>query len=146
MAWTLPRSVAHILAENHYLGPLYRGLAWQDDFGVIIVTAPTARHIPQHWLELARWCIVSRVKNGGSQQWRSFYRALRKARPDITTVVSYSDPAQGHTGALYRACNWWYAPTWHRLRMPPSGSGSWDGVTTQTPKDRWIWEGTCTHV
>lgn len=139
MSWTLPRTVNHILTEKHYLGPLNRGVAWHDEYGVIIVSAPTARLIPGHWLELARWCITSSVKNAGSRQWAAFYRALRRARPDVTTVVSYSDPSVGHTGALYRACNWLYAPTWHRLRKPPSGGGSWDGVKVQTPKDRWVY-------
>jgi hypothetical protein len=52
--------------------------------------------------------------------------------------VSYSDPSVGHTGALYRACNWWWAPTWHRLRPPPSGNGSWSDGRVQSVKDRWI--------
>ena len=37
----------------------------------------------------------------------------------VSTVVSYSDPSAGHTGSLYRACNWIWAPTWLRLRPPP---------------------------
>lgn len=136
--WALPASVAHVLAEHHYLGSTKRGMAWRDDFGIIIVAPPTARHIPTGWLELVRWCITSREKNAGSRQWAAFVRALRKARPDVTTIVSYSDPSQGHTGALYRACNWLWAPTWHRLRPPPSGNGSWKPGEVQSVKDRWI--------
>jgi hypothetical protein len=135
--WTSPRMVNHILAEKHYLGPLERGIAWQDQFGIIIVTPPTSRRMPPAWLELARWCITSKEKNAGSRQWAAFARALRKVRPDITTVISYSDPSVGHTGALYRAANWWWAPTWHRLRPPPSGNGSWSSGR-QEIKDRWI--------
>jgi hypothetical protein len=55
-----------------------------------------------------------------------------------TTVVSYSDPSQGHTGALYRACGWLWAPTWHRLRPPPTGNGAWTEGKQQAVKDRWI--------
>jgi len=58
--------------------------------------------------------------------------------PEVTTCVSYSDPSVGHTGALYKACNWQWAPTWHRLKPPPTGNGSWDGQTQQSVKDRWI--------
>lgn len=137
MSWVPLASVASVLAANHYLGPIKRGTAWQDEFGVIVVTSPTSRRLPLHWLELARWCILSRETNSGSRQWAAFSRALRKLRPEVTTIVSYSDPSVGHTGALYRACNWWWAPTWHRLRPPPSGNGAWTDAR-QSQKDRWV--------
>jgi hypothetical protein len=54
------------------------------------------------------------------------------------TLVSYSDPSAGHTGSLYRACNWTWAPTWHRLRPPPTGNGNWGGGKSQAVKDRWV--------
>lgn len=135
--WCPPKHIARTLAEQHYLGPIDRGAAWIDEFGCIVISAPTSRRLPNHWIELARWCLLG-ATNGGSQQWKGFVRALRKARPDITTIVSYSDPDQGHTGALYRACNWWWAPTWHRLRPPPTGNGSWVNDKQQSVKDRWV--------
>lgn len=138
MSWTSCRSITGMLAEHHYLGPVDRGVAWQDQFGAIIVASPTARRLPGHWLELVRWCLVRRVPNDGSQQWAAFVRALRTLRPDVTTIVSYSDPSQGHTGALYRACNWWWAPTWHRLRPPPTGNGAWTEGKQESVKDRWV--------
>lgn len=111
--------VADLLREQHYLGPIGRGLAWRDERGALVIANPTARRLPQDtWAELVRWCILGRVKNAGSQQWAAAVRALRVERPELTTIVSYSDPSQGHTGALYRACNWLWAPTWHRLRPP----------------------------
>jgi len=64
-------------------------------------------------------------------------RWLNLHHPEVTTLVSYSDPSAGHTGALYRACNWRWAPTWHRLRPPPSGNGSWQEGKQQHVKDRW---------
>jgi hypothetical protein len=134
-----PEAVAHILREKHYLLDSQRGIAWDDQYGVIIVSAcPSSRRLPQAWFELSRWCITSEIDNAGSRQWRGFVKELRRLRPDLTTIVSYSDPAQGHTGALYRACNWWWAPTWQRLRPPPSGNGSWNGTKQSTVKDRWI--------
>lgn len=138
MSWVSTASVAGLLEERHYLGAVRRGMAWQDEFGVIVVAAPTARRVPSRWLELVRWCIVSEEKNAGSRQWAAFVRALRKIRPDVTTVISYSDPSVGHTGALYRACNWLWAPTWHRLRPPPTGNGSWVDGRPQSVKDRWV--------
>jgi hypothetical protein len=135
--WTSCRAVSPLLAARHYLGPCGRGVAWHDEFGVIVVGPPTSRRLPRQWLELSRWCITSRVLNAGSRQWRGFAAALRLAKPDVTTVVSYSDPSVGHTGALYRACNWWWAPTWHRLRPPPTGNGAWSDKA-ESVKDRWI--------
>jgi|SRR5215472_5093844 len=138
--WTPPKSVSYFLAKNHYLGPIKRGMAWQDEAGVIVVTKPTSRRIPGHWLELARWCITSVAKNAGSRQWAVFVSDLRMAHPKLTTIVSYSDPAVGHTGALYRACNWWWAPTWLRLRPPPTGNGSWATNEARSVKDRWVFQ------
>lgn len=137
MTWTSCRSVAGLLAAHHYLGAIDHGVAWKDDFGVIVIAAPTARRLPGSWLELARWCLLPNGQNAGSRQWAAFVRALRRMRPDATTIISYSDPSQGHTGALYRACNWWWAPTWHRLRPPPTGNGSWSGLQ-EAVKDRWV--------
>ena len=65
---------------------------------------------------------------------------LREFMPHVTTVVSYSDPSVGHTGALYKACNWEWAPTWHRLRPPPTGNGSWRDGEQQSVKDRWVFK------
>lgn len=129
--------VAAFLDANHYLGRAERGWAWSDEFGVMVFANPTARALPTDWLELIRWCLVG-VPNGGSQQWARVRRWFAAERPEITTVVSYSDPSQGHTGALYRACNWMWAPTWHRLRPPPSGNGSWPNGEQQSVKDRWV--------
>lgn len=131
-------TVAAFLDAHHYLGRTSRGFAWSDEIGVIVLAPPTSRHLPGDWLELSRWCIVSTEKNAGSRQWATVRRILLADFPAVTTVVSYSDPAAGHTGTLYRACNWRWAPTWHRLRPPPTGGGSWDGIHRQEPKDRWV--------
>lgn len=128
-----------MLTERHYLGPTKAaGFAWRDDFGCIVFAAPRARGVPHRWLEVVRWCLLGE-KNGGSRQWARAADMIRKQRPDCTTVVSYSDPGQGHTGALYRSCNWLWAPTWHRLRPPPSGNGAWTDDKEQGVKDRWVY-------
>lgn len=132
-------TVNQILAERHYLGPIERGVPHRDEFGVMVLANPSSRRLPQdRWLELVRWCLYGE-KNGGSRQWKAVHRWLRATRPDVTTVVSYSDPSVGHTGALYRACNWLWAPTWHRLRPAPSGHGKWtQGGKVESVKDRWV--------
>lgn len=127
-----------ILRERHYLGSSRRGFAYCDHAGVMVFAAPTSRRLPTTWLELVRWCIVDQTKNAGSMQWARVLRKLKLERREVTTVVSYSDPSVGHTGALYRATNWYWAPTWHRLRPPPSGHGGWTDGETQSVKDRWV--------
>ena len=139
--WAEPSKAyaAAVLSEHHYLGPTARGQVYQDADGVLVFANPVSRHLPQQtWLELARWCITG-GPNAGSRQWKRVVAWLRENAPSITTVVSYSDPSVGHTGALYRACNWLWAPTWMRLREPPSGMGSWDGIKRQAVKDRWVY-------
>ena len=152
----LPASV--VLEDRHYLGRSHRSkLTYEDDFGVMVFASPSSRNLPKDWLELVRWCVVGEVvqaarwdfiesrflsghsdrTNAGSRQWKTASRWLR-THSDATTVVSYSDPSVGHTGALYRACNWLWAPTWHRLKPPPSGNGRWTGAKVESVKDRWI--------
>jgi len=133
-------STAALLAANHYLGPTKTALfAWQDEFGCMVFGPPRSRRLPQKtWLELSRWCIVG-PKNSGSQQWARFIRWAIPNLPEITTFLSYSDPSVGHKGALYKACNWSRAPTWHRLRPPPTGNGCWVAGKVQSVKDRWVY-------
>jgi hypothetical protein len=126
------------LSARHYLGPIYTGIAWSDEFGVMVIGNPTSRRLPQHsWVEIKRWCLVG-IKNGGSQQFSRVKRWLSNSMPDVTTIVSYSDPSVGHTGSLYKACGFQWKPTWHRLKPPPSGNGSWNGSDVQSVKDRWV--------
>lgn len=133
-----PRMLAADLDARHYLGATRRGWGWRDEYGCLVVASPTARHVPATWLELTRWCLNGQP-NGGSRQWAAVRRWLLGAFPACTTVVSYSDPAAGHTGSLYRACNWWWAPTWHRVCPPPSGHGRWsEHRDAEGPKDRWV--------
>lgn len=139
MTWCSPEDVSKVLAENHYLGPIKRGFAWQDQYGVLVFANPSSRRLPQdRWLELVRWCITSKERNAGSRQWAAVAKDLRECWLKISTIISYSDPRAGHTGSLYRACNWRWAPTWLRLRPPPTGNGNWGKESIQSVKDRWV--------
>lgn len=127
------------LSGNHYLGPVkHARLCVAADSDVLVFAAPRSRNIPVAWLELVRWCILS-GPGSGSRQWPAVVEEVRKTLPATTTLVSYSDPSAGHDGALYRACNWLWAPTWHRLRPPPSGNGNWGTDRVQSVKDRWVY-------
>ena len=128
-------SWAATLDSEHYLGS--KGarprLVYEDEHGLVVFSAPSSRRLPRDWIELSRWCL----KDGrGSEQWSKVVPWL-KERSDTTTVVSYSDPSVGHTGTLYRACNWIWAPVWHVLREPPTGMGI-RGRKRQRAKHRWV--------
>lgn len=126
-----------VLVGRHYLGPTKTAaFGWRDEFGVMLFSGPRSRNLPPDWLELVRWCLLGEA-NAGSRQWSRFTKWAR-SHIEATTIISYSDPSQGHTGALYRACNWTWAPTWHRLRPPPTGNGSWTEGKQQATKDRWV--------
>lgn len=133
----LHASAAASLNAAHYLGA--RGararLLYEDAHGLITFSGPTARRLPPTWLELSRWCLVDRR---GSEQWAACLKWLRARAPECSTVVSYSDPSVGHDGALYRACGWVWAPTWHVLREPPTGCGK-RGGRVQRAKHRWVY-------
>lgn len=136
-----------LLANHHYLGPLAAGARLTvvgeidgDTVAAMMWRLPTSRALPADgsWLELSRWCLTAAAgTNAGSRMHRAAVRIIRRQLPGVTTLVSYSDPRHGHTGALYRACNWQWAPTWHRLRPPPTGNGDW-GTGPQSVKDRWV--------
>jgi hypothetical protein len=138
-----------LLSSEHYLGPIRNpSFAFGSWLGgeLMAVQAwgiPTSRRLPSDgsWLELKRWCISAAApKNTGSRQHGAVAKHLRLRFRPVTTLVSYSDPSVGHTGALYRACGWKWSPTWLRLRPPPTGNGNWGKETTQHPKDRWVFE------
>ena len=141
-----------LLSAEHYLGPVTAArlcfAAWADDVMVAcqVWRWPTARMLPSDgtFLELSRWCIASHAEpNTGSRMMGYVRRWLRREMPDVSTLVSYSDPVHGHTGTLYRASGWDYTPTHHGERYDangvgyPSGHGSWNGVDRMTPKHRW---------
>lgn len=136
-----------MLRREHYLGPLDSGqtvlvgLVGGRVVAGQVWKLPTSRHLPFDgtWLELSRWCLTRDAgENAGSKFHAAAVRYLRKTDAKVTTLVSYSDPSVGHTGALYRACNWQWAPTWLRLRPPPTGHGAWQDGNTQAAKDRWV--------
>jgi hypothetical protein len=132
------RECNRYLVGRHYLGPTRSAaFGWKDEHGVMLFAAPRSRRLPSDWLELVRWCLRGEP-NDGSRQWAAFARWARIYLRTTTTIVSYSDPSRGHTGALYRACNWQWAPTWHRLRPPPTGNGAWTDDKQQATKDRWV--------
>jgi hypothetical protein len=144
-----------LLATDHYLGPIAGDLqsfaGWVDDELVAcqVWRWPTARMLPSDgtMIELSRWCLTAEAgPNAGSRMMRWVRTQLRRLYPTVELGVSYSDPIHGHTGALYKASGWTYAPTHIGRRYDrdgigyPSGNGSWDGVIRSTSKHRWLYQ------
>jgi hypothetical protein len=134
-----------LLRRRHYLGQITAGGAKMVIVGDVdhqpvacqVWRYPTGRQLPNDgtWLELSRWCLTPAAgPDAGSRCHRYTVPHLR-AR-GARTLLSYSDPAAGHSGSLYRACNWLWAPTWHRLRPPPTGNGSWGTTARPAPMGR----------
>lgn len=143
-----------LLSQHHYLGTAKSARwvlgVWVDGSLVAcqVFRWPTARMLPSDgsWLELSRWCLTPAAgPNAGSKMMSKTRKWIRHNDPNAHTLVSYSDPVHGHSGALYRASGWIYTPTHHSLRYDanglgyPSGHGSWDGITRQSPKHRWTY-------
>lgn len=79
-----------------------------------------------HRLVAVQW--PSRPANFLSQFLVAVLKRLKSDRPEKRIVVSFADPTEGHTGAIYKATNWLLvgttSPTWFyrdpdgRLRHP----------------------------
>lgn len=132
----MDQKASETLDAQHYLGAkgARARAVYEDEHGLIVFSGLSSRRLPACWIELSRWCIA--LGGIGSKQWAACLRAQDFG--DCTTIVSYSDPSVGHTGALYRACNWVWAPTWHCLREPPTGAGV-RGGKAQRAKHRWVY-------
>ena len=82
---------------------------------------------------------------------------LKKNRKDITAIISYSDPQQGHVGTIYQATNWLYqgnkirpSDSWlfkweedgkwqhPRTIFPYYGTNDIEKISTLVEKDFWI--------
>jgi hypothetical protein len=86
-----------LLAEKQCHDPRYRG-AWIEDFGCIAIAASTSSGVRSHALKVVRWCLLG-IESTESCRRSRFVRAPRPARPDVSSILYYFEPNQGHTGA-----------------------------------------------
>lgn len=72
----------------------------------------------QVW-ELTRLCVHPRYQKKNLLTWflARIEKDIKKNRPDIKCLISFTDTSQGHTGAIYKAANWEFhsvsAPSYH---------------------------------
>jgi hypothetical protein len=108
-------------------------------YAVAIWTNPSSPKLPQlSWLMLKRWAIAADAPlNTGSRMMMWMVRDIRKRLPDVTMLVSYSDP-KAHDGAIYKACGWNEGETTKRT----VGSKQWHnrerGRRIMNPACEWV--------
>lgn len=79
-------------------------------FGVALWNNPSARTLPQEWLELRRMAVPEDAPHctcsfmlGAMRRW------IVANMPEVTRLISYQDH-DVHTGTIYRAAGW--TPAW----------------------------------
>lgn len=110
-------------------------------YAAAIWTNPTSPKLPQReWLMLKRWAVAPDAPRNTARRMHAWMlRELRARFPEVTTLLSYSDP-DSHTGTVYRVCGWAEGETterksnqtWHNRRrsnrtenLPPCRVTRW---------------------
>lgn len=123
MARTHENKFQEFLKTYHYAGV---GRSWKAVYlailndviiGVVKFATVVRREVatsmdlsPSVVLELDRFCIHSeyQAKNLASFIMSRVIRLVKTDFPEIKTLVSFADSAQGHVGTIYKASNWKY--------------------------------------
>jgi len=75
-------------------------------YAVALWNNPSARGLPQDWLELRRMACAPDAPYNTASRFLSFMaKWFRKHHPEYTRLISYQDTAV-HTGTIYKAANW----------------------------------------
>jgi hypothetical protein len=79
-------------------------------FAVALWNNPSARGLPQDWLELRRMAVADDAPHcTASHMLGAMRRQIRAYLPEVTRLISYQDQ-DVHTGTIYRAAGW--TPEW----------------------------------
>lgn len=127
-------TVSAVVLTHHYLKRMPAGIMDcfaiidSNNFMTVLGAAVFTNGRIQYegrFLEFSRlWLDDSMPKNSESRFVGHLLRTLAKKYPTYEGVVTWADPKQGHSGALYRACNFAYdgksRPT-KRYRSKSSG-------------------------
>lgn len=82
----------------------------EKQVGCVIYSAPPKevekRYGGKTW-ELARLYLLDEIpRNAETWLIAQSIRYIKRSRPDVKHLISYSDPAAGHSGTVYKASNW----------------------------------------
>jgi hypothetical protein len=115
--------VRQICKEKHYLHRVPNIVAsyglYREELlmGVITFGMPPSPYLMKicgeeyksNVLELNRlWCFDESPRNSESFLISQGIKLLKKDKPDIKILVSFSDTRQGHLGYIYQATNWYF--------------------------------------
>lgn len=86
---------------SHYRHTVFAVAFWHN---------PSARGLPQDWLELRRMAVAPDAPHcTASHMLGQMRRQIRTLLPDVVRLISYQDQ-DVHTGTIYRAAGW--HPAW----------------------------------
>jgi hypothetical protein len=86
---------------SHYHYTVYAVAFWHN---------PSARTLPQDWLELRRMAVAPDAPHcAASHMLGQMRRYIRSTMPDVSQLISYQD-MDVHAGTIYRAAGW--SPGW----------------------------------
>jgi hypothetical protein len=89
----------------------------QTAFGAALWNNPSARTLPQNWLELRRLAIAPDAPHcSASRMLGEMRKWIMKHRKWATMLISYQD-LDVHTGTIYKAAGWTPA---HLIARTPS--------------------------
>ena len=96
-------------------------------FAVAFWHNPSARGLPQDWLELRRMAVAPDAPHcTASHMLGRMRRQIRTLLPEVTRLISYQDQ-DVHTGIIYRAAGW--TPAWVTKARVRDRSGYRRGTT-----------------
>lgn len=144
---TESRAAARWIADRHYTRSKPPGFIAVLEFvegkeviGAMLLGRPSSRGFnPDRIMELNRMYFIDEApKNTESRGLAMMRKFVRTWFPCIRLLISYSDPAQGHTGAIYEADGWApFGMTTHKTgygwRSRPNRKEDPVG-----PKQRWV--------
>lgn len=141
------RELAAWIKDRHYLASTPPGyvvalefLEGRQRFGAMLLGRPASRaYDADRVLELTRMFFTDEAPRNSESAALAMMRAwVRKWLPGIRLLLSYSDPAAGHTGGIYAADGW--APFGRTATAKSWGWKSRDGRrdSPQGPKQRWV--------
>lgn len=119
--WATHEAAVYAVEHWHYSKtmPKYKTVkigAWEglDFIGCIIFSrGATPALLNPYGLDVTEGCELTRVafrrhQSPVTQMIAIAVKMLKRANPGLRLIVSFADPVQGHSGAIYQAGNWLY--------------------------------------
>jgi hypothetical protein len=119
--WCSYEAAKYAVMRWHYskcmpIGKMIKIGAWEDRIfvGCVLFSLGSNRNMHKPFgLKKTEVCEITRIalnkhKTPVTRIVKIAFIFLKKKCPNIKLVISYADPAQGHTGQIYKAGNWEY--------------------------------------